>query len=82
MKYHDPKRETLPKDTDTLKYLPWPRYDGISLLELAEYAGRFFPDTPLEDIEIDKEEIQIRCFGYDLYDSTDYRWYITFRKVG
>ena len=71
----------LPEDTENTKYLPWPEYEEISLYDLMGYAERYFPDTHPSEIMIDRMEIQVDCFGYDLYDKSDYRWYYVFSKV-
>jgi len=70
--------ERLPQDTKNTKYVAWPQYDKISLGELRDYAEKFFPGVDAYCIKIDLVEIQIKCFGYDLYDPADYQWYYVF----
>ena len=74
------REERLPQNTEDTKYVPSSYEEESSLYELTSLAQTYFPHTPLEDIRISHEEIQIRCFGYDLYDSNDHRWYWVFRK--
>ena len=70
----------LPEDTETCKY--YPSYCEILLSELIEIAEGYFPDTPLDKITIDHQKIQVKCFGYDLYDPADYMNFYIFEKIG
>lgn len=72
--------ERLPQDTEDTKYVPSSWEEEVPLSQLLDWAKLSFPDSDPEDVRVSHEEIQIRCFGYDLYDSSDWRWYWVFRK--
>lgn len=72
--------ERFPQDTDDTKYVPSSWEEELSLYEIEHLAERYFPGTDPQNIRVSHEEIQFRCFGYDLYDSSDWRWYWVFRR--
>lgn len=73
--------ERFPQDDENTKYVPSSWEAETDLAELLGLAAKFWPKAGLGQITVSHEEIQFRCFGYDLYDSSDYRWYWVFRKV-
>ncbi|RZK44590.1 MAG: hypothetical protein EOO61_03285 [Hymenobacter sp.] len=76
------RQERLPENTYHIKYWPCAYGEELTLQEIIDLCARWWPEmNNLSDISIDKEEIQVRCFGYDLYDSSDYRWYWVFRRT-
>lgn len=74
------RAERLPQNTDDVKYVLSSWEEEISLYDLMWQAEEYFPDTDPVNIRISHQEIQFRCFGYDLYDSSDYRWYWVFER--
>lgn len=72
--------ERLPQDTEDTKYVPSSWEEEVSLYEILDWCEHYFPGVDPRDIRVSHEEIQIRCFGYDLYDSNDWRWYWVYRK--
>jgi hypothetical protein len=49
---------------------------SLTLDDVVDRARRHFPDCELQDLTISSENIQVKCFGYDIYDSRDYLDYI------
>lgn len=48
--------------------------------DLIEQAKAHFGIDDVSDLTFDVDEIQIKCFGYDLYDSADYLFYTVISK--
>lgn len=68
-----------PEDTETTLYF----MSGFaSLQDIIDRCESHFPDTKFEDLNIESQNIQIRCFGYDLYDGNDWCQYIVVTKRG
>lgn len=71
----------LPEDTDTQLHV-FMSAGGTSLDELLGCIRNHFGDDVSGDqLEITAENIQVQCFGYDLYDSADYMDFLVVRKV-
>ena len=67
-------KEKLPQDTDTTIYIEnWEIRSLNDLIVRSQQKWGLF--VSLEDLKIDHEEIQVKCFGYDQYDPGDYRNY-------
>jgi hypothetical protein len=73
--------EILPLDTETTKYVPSSWEEELRLYEILDWCEHFFPGVDPRDITVSHEEIQVKCFGYDLYDRDDYRHYWVFRRI-
>lgn len=55
---------------------------GYTLNELYIKAQeKWGDDIDLEDVKVEYEHRQVKCFGYDQYDSSDYRNYFVLTKV-
>ena len=66
--------EKLPVDTDTTIYIEnWEIRSLNDLIVRSQQKWGLF--VSLEDLKIDYEEIQVKCFGYDQYDPNDYKFY-------
>lgn len=64
-----------PKDTSTTIYLSSSmNYSMLDILD--KIYEHFGPTIGLGNIIISAEHMQISCFGYDRYDSTDYMDFI------
>lgn len=66
-----------PQDTSQVLYL---LSVNLTLGDIVESAKRHFPDCEMDDLKVEGENIQIKCFGYDLYDSGDYLDYIVITR--
>jgi hypothetical protein len=66
-------KEKLPQDTDTKIYIKNLNY---SLQELVDICKAKWDIDDLLRFKLDFEEIQVKCFGYDQYDPSDYREYL------
>jgi hypothetical protein len=64
------KRMILPEDTDVKIYLEDPGYTLNELLIAAQ--EKWGDEVDMSKIRVEYEEIQVKCFGYDLYDPADY----------
>lgn len=65
-----------PDDTDTCMYIE-ANYQEHSLESILEKAKAKWPDASLSNLSIGAEHIHTDCLGYDLYDASDYRTFIT-----
>lgn len=67
-------KERLPIDTDTKIYIEnWEIRSLNDLIVRSQQKWGLF--VSLDDLKIDFEEIQVKCFGYDQYDPSDYKFY-------
>lgn len=57
-----------PKDTEDKMYLT----TGETLETVLEKSRRKWPGIQIGEIDISAQHIQVKCFGYDLYDASDY----------
>ena len=71
----------FPQDGENIKYILSSEYEEIKLEDLIETIKFYFPGVPADQITVDKMEIQVDCFGYDLYVPIDYRWYWIIERV-
>lgn len=71
--------ERLPENTPTVLYIEDIGYTINSLFALAQ--EKWGDEIGLEEIEVGYEHIQVKCFGYDQYDPTDYTNYFVLTKV-
>lgn len=70
-----------PENTDTTIYI----YDSstLTIQEIIDRAQeKWGEDISFDRLEITGEEIQVRCFGYDQYDPSDYCRYIVVNYLG
>lgn len=75
------REERLPVSTETTLYIP--DFGGDNTLQdLIDKAVEHFGECGFDDLTIESENIQIACFGYDLYDPIDWRRYFVVRKNG
>ena len=65
-----------PQNTQQVLYVR----SGGTLGDLVESAKRHFPDCEMDDLNVEGQNIQIKCFGYDLYDGNDYLDYIVITR--
>jgi len=73
------QKEILPKDTDDKIYI-WV-YDIETINDiLIKCQEKWGDDICIDTLSIEPEHIQVKCFGYDLYDSDDYRDYFVIRR--
>lgn len=63
----------LPKDDENTLHI---QSDAASLAGIIRSTQEKWPGVDLNEIDISAEEIQVQCFGYDLYDSSDYINYV------
>lgn len=61
-------RSRYPEDTDRLLHI----YGKMNLIDILVRAQEKWPDIKPEEIETDMSYVQVRCFGHDQYDSSDY----------
>lgn len=74
------RTERLPENTDTRLYIP--DFEAKTLQDVLDEITKHFGDCDLNDLEIESENIQIACFGYDLYDPLDWSRYLVITKIG
>lgn len=73
------REERLPENTETCLYIP--DFGGNNTLQdLIDAAVTHFGEVGFDDLNIESENIQIACFGYDLYDPVDWRRYFVITK--
>lgn len=65
--------EKLPVDTDTKIYIE--NTYSYSIFDLLLKCEEKWGNVKMDDLKIDYEEIQVKCFGYDQYDPGDYKFY-------
>lgn len=76
---HPAQREILPQDTPNKIYI---ECLGDTLNDIfAVCQDKWGNSVGLDQLKIDHEHIQVKCFGYDQYDSSDYRNYFVITKV-
>lgn len=69
----------LPKDTDNKIHIE--EYLVQNINDLIIFAQeKWGEDVDISKVSVMFEEIQVKCFGYDQYDSGDYIKYFILRK--
>jgi hypothetical protein len=68
----------MPENTKDTLYIA--EYENLSLMELLTKIREYWPDESFDNLDIQGEHIQVDCFGYDLYDSSDYMNFIVVTK--
>lgn len=59
----------MPPDTPDTMYLC---SRGYNLQDLLESIQEKWPEITFDEVSISAEHHQVKCFGYDLYDPSDY----------
>lgn len=74
-------KERRPIDTDTKLYIE--SYCINTIQDIIDYCHEKWGDISLADLIIEHKHIQVKCFGYDQYDPSDYIdcFVITKKKV-
>lgn len=79
MNYRDDSR--YPQDDETTIYMI--DTGNMTLQEIIDRAQDKWGETvSFYRLEIEGREIQVRCFGYDLYDPGDYCQYFVVNYLG
>lgn len=73
------REERLPVNTDTVLYIS--DFGSNTLQDTIDEITKHFGDCNWDDLTIESENIQIACFGYDLYDPIDWRRYMVVTKI-
>lgn len=73
--------EIWPEDHENTKYVPIERYSPITKQYLDDLCETYFgKELNNHKITFLFEEIQVKHFGYDLYDPTDYRNFLIIER--
>jgi hypothetical protein len=73
-------KEKLPQDTENTIYIEVSGIDTIKDL-ISNAQDKWGEEIELDKLKIEHEHIQVKCFGYDQYDSSDYRNYFVITKI-
>ena len=76
--YMKMKNKRLPKDTNSLLYVEDTYF--LTMQDLFDKAREKWGNIGLADLNIRHEHIQVKCFGYDQYDPSDYEDYFVISK--
>lgn len=71
-------QERRPIDTDTKIYIE--SYLINTIQDIIDSCNEKWGDISLTDLIIEHEHIQVKCFGYDQYDPSDYIDYFVITK--
>jgi hypothetical protein len=74
------EKEILPQDTEDKIYIEVSGIDTVNDL-ISKSQDKWGEEVNLDKLKIEHEHIQVKCFGYDLYDSGDYRNYFILTRV-
>jgi trans-2-enoyl-CoA reductase len=74
-------KERLPQDTENTIYIEEWEIDTIQdIVDRCREKWDEIDNSKLDKLDIQFEEIQTKCFGYDQYDPSDYRKYYVVTK--
>ena len=65
-----------PQNTAETLYIP----SGETIEYVIDRAKKHFGVDDISELTISAENIQIRCFGYDQYDGSDWRQYLVITR--
>jgi|LakMenEpi03Aug12_release.lakeMendotaPanAssembly.Ray.scaffolds.fasta_scaffold375157_2 hypothetical protein len=71
-------KEVLPEDTENKIYIE--EMLLFSIEDLINICNEKWDNVKLSELKIEHEHIQVKCFGYDQYDSSDYKNYFVVTK--
>ena len=74
------QKETLPQDTENKIYIEVSGIDNINDL-IFEAQDKWGKAIDIDKLKLEHEHIQVKCFGYDQYDSGDYRDYFVITRI-